>query len=147
MENDPVFLIKEFHITQKVVDDFITFSGDCNFLHTDDEWTARNTRFPRRIVHGAIINAYVSKCITEHFGNGTVYVEHLVRYKGPVYIGDTILIALRDKDQHTKLTKFITDVVISESDYKAEPNHNLGSLVASGHAIVLEKSATSREKS
>ena len=138
MENPEIILSREIAITQTVIDDFITFSGDCNLLHTDDEWTARNSRFPRRIAHGAILNAFVSKYITEKFGPGTVYVEQMMQFKHPVYIGDKITIMLMNPSKIKKLTRFETNIVLTETEYHAEKGHTPGTLIATGHALIVE---------
>jgi len=139
METPDVFFTKEIAMTQDVIDDFITFCGDCNLVHTDDEWTARNTRFPRRIAHGSILNGFISRCITEHFGPGTIYVEQTLQFKHPIYIGDKITILFKDLVSIKKLTKFTTDVILSETAFHSEDGHTQGTVIATGHAVIVAK--------
>lgn len=77
-------------ITDEVVREFAAFSGDHNPIHLDDAYAAK-TRFKKRIAHGVIANAMISKIAgTRLPGPGSIYLSHVLKFRAPVYIGDTI---------------------------------------------------------
>lgn len=80
-------------ITEEDVNTFGHFSGDLNPLHMDNDF-ASQTAFGRRVVHGMLTAALISRTHTNLTGPGFVYVGQELNFKGPVYIGDTITITL-----------------------------------------------------
>lgn len=70
MMNEFVFVdLKEGHsesltveLTQAQVEDFIALSGDASTVHVDDDY-ARSRGFQKRLVHGALVVAYMSHLI------------------------------------------------------------------------------------
>lgn len=84
--------------TMKVSDDtiraFAEVTGDTNPVHLDDEYAA-GTRFGRRIAHGMIAAGLVSATLANDLpGPGTVYLNQTLKFKLPVYPGDTVTAAL-----------------------------------------------------
>ena len=76
---------------------FAGLSGDYNPLHTDEEF-ARSTPFRGRVAHGLLIQSVASGLAhqTAIFDGTIVAVqEMLIRYRAPVFPGDTIHIELR----------------------------------------------------
>ncbi|OMF57003.1 enoyl-CoA hydratase [Paenibacillus sp. FSL R5-0490] len=73
--------------------DFVMFagiSGDFNPVHIDGEY-AKKTRFKKRIAHGLLTSSLLSQLLGVHLpGKGSIYVEQTIRFKAPVFIGDTI---------------------------------------------------------
>ena len=73
--------------------DFVLFagiSGDFNPIHINSEY-AKNTRFKQRIAHGLLTSSLLSQLLGVHLpGKGSVYMEQTIRFKFPVFIGDTI---------------------------------------------------------
>ena len=73
--------------------DFVLFagiSGDFNPIHIDGEY-AKTTRFKKRIAHGLLTSSLLSQLLGVHLpGRGAVYVEQNIRFKAPVFIGETI---------------------------------------------------------
>ena len=76
-------------ITDKMVRQFAEMSGDNNPIHLDDEY-AKTTRFKRRIAHGMILGALVSRLLNEKIGSGGIYLSQTLKFKNPVYIDDDI---------------------------------------------------------
>lgn len=83
-------------VTRKLTDDdvrnFAQLSGDTQPLHLDSDY-ARQTRFGKRIAHGALLVGMVSAVL----GVEMVDTDHTVIFLGldvrfilPVYIGDTV---------------------------------------------------------
>ncbi|AGH94913.1 MaoC family dehydratase [Pseudobdellovibrio exovorus] len=76
-------------ITDKMVRQFAELSGDFNPIHLDDEY-AQSTRFKRRIAHGMILGALVSRLLTEKIGTGGIYLAQSLKFSNPVFIDDDI---------------------------------------------------------
>ncbi|UPK07945.1 MaoC family dehydratase [Bradyrhizobium sp. 170] len=75
--------------TETEVDTFGYLSGDLNPLHMDDEFASRSP-FGRRVVHGLLTAAVVSRTYTQLTGPGFAYVGQELRFLKPVFIGDKI---------------------------------------------------------
>jgi acyl dehydratase len=77
-------------ITSKLVAEFAQVSGDFNPIHLDNEY-AKNTPFGRPIAHGMLTSALLSGIMGTRFpGAGTVLLEQSIRFKKPVFVGDTV---------------------------------------------------------
>ncbi len=77
-------------ITDADIKDFAGISGDRNPVHMDEEY-AKNSRYKKRIAHGMITASYFSALFgTKIPGEGCVYVAQSLRFKRPVYLGDTV---------------------------------------------------------
>lgn len=73
---------------------FATVSGDVNPVHLDAEF-AEGTVFKQRIAHGMYTGALVSAALAlELPGPGTIYMGQELKFKAPVFIGDTITVEL-----------------------------------------------------
>jgi 3-hydroxybutyryl-CoA dehydratase len=83
----------EVPVTDKMVRQFAEMSGDFNPIHIDDEY-AKTTRFGRRIAHGMIVGALISRTLNEKIGGGGVYLGQNLKFVNPVFIGDVITIEL-----------------------------------------------------
>jgi 3-hydroxybutyryl-CoA dehydratase len=69
---------------------FADVTGDNNPVHLDDEYAA-GTRFGRRIAHGMIAAGLISATLANDLpGPGTVYLNQMLKFKLPVYPGDTV---------------------------------------------------------
>jgi len=85
---------------RRLVDDaavraFAAVSGDHNRIHLDDEY-AKSTRFGRRIAHGALLVAYISKALGMDIpGPGAGYLSQTIEFLAPVYVGDEITLTMR----------------------------------------------------
>ena len=69
---------------------FAGISGDDNPVHINEEF-ASQTRFKTRILHGMFSAALIS-CVlgTRLPGPGCIYTNQTLKFKAPVYIGDTV---------------------------------------------------------
>lgn len=77
-------------ISESDVLQFAEISGDFNPLHIDPV-KAGQSRFGKRVVHGALINAMVSTVLGMKLpGEGTIYLSQTSRFLKPVFIGDTV---------------------------------------------------------
>jgi len=79
-------------VTEKMVQQFAEMSGDFNPIHMDEEF-AKKTRFGRRIAHGMISGALISRALANEMGNG-IYMAQNMKFMNPVFIGDTVEVVL-----------------------------------------------------
>lgn len=81
---------KERTVTDELVRRFAEVSGDFNPIHLDEEF-AKQTRFGRRIAHGMLSGAFISAVLGyELYERKIVYLGQTLRFKSPVFIGDTV---------------------------------------------------------
>lgn len=83
----------EVKVTDQMVRQFAEMSGDFNPIHLDDNY-AKTTRFGRRIAHGMIVGALISRALNEKIGSGGVYLGQNLKFVNPVFIDDVVTIEL-----------------------------------------------------
>src|SRR5512147_2081652 len=77
-------------ITDEMIRAFANLTGDSNPVHLDDAYAA-TTPFGRRIAHGMIAAGLISATLANDLpGPGTVYLSQSLKFKSPVFPGDTI---------------------------------------------------------
>jgi len=77
-------------LTKKHVDMYAEMTGDYNPLHFDEDF-AKRTKFGGLIVQGGLTTGILNALVAMDMpGPGTVFLNHDIRFTGPVYIGDTI---------------------------------------------------------
>ncbi len=77
-------------ITESDIAQFAGLSGDRYPLHVDADY-AKTTRFGRRVAHGMLSASLLSTVNAMLLGvPGGVYVEQALRFRRPVFIGDTL---------------------------------------------------------
>jgi 3-hydroxybutyryl-CoA dehydratase len=81
-------------VTEKMVQQFAELSGDFNAVHMDEEF-AKTTRFGRRIAHGMISAALISRTLAMELGPGGIYLGQTLKFVNPVFINDTIVIEIK----------------------------------------------------
>ena len=115
-------------ITDADVTIFAGLTGDFNPVHIDSVY-AKNTIFKNRIAHGMLGGSLVSTVLgTRLPGPGTIFMEQNLKFKMPVYIGDTFTVevifkeVLNSKKGVIKLENQITN--------------QEGSIVTEGYSIV-----------
>jgi 3-hydroxybutyryl-CoA dehydratase len=90
---------------------FAGISGDFNRNHVDEEAMSKS-EYGRRIVHGALLLAFVSSASTrfiEQSGMPAVaYGYDRVRFIKPVYFGDTVEVAYQVVEAHPGEPKVVT---------------------------------------
>ena len=101
-------------ITDDVIRGFAEVTGDTNPVHLDDDYAA-GTRFGRRIAHGMIAAGLISAALANDLpGPGTVYLSQTLKFKLPVYPGDTVtatveVLKLRDDKPIVTLSTVCTN--------------------------------------
>ena len=81
-------------VTEKMVQQFAEMSGDFNPIHMDEEY-AKGTRFKRRIAHGMICGALISRTLAMELGPGGIYLAQTLKFLSPVFIGDVVTVELK----------------------------------------------------
>lgn len=77
-------------VSESDIYQYAGITGDLNPAHIDKEY-AGTTVFKDRIAHGMLLGGFISTVIgTKLPGPGSIYREQVLRFKAPVYIGDTI---------------------------------------------------------
>ena len=80
--------------TEQDIQLFAHVSGDVNPVHLDADYAA-GTPFGQRIAHGMYTGALVSAALAiELPGPGTIYLGQELKFRAPVFIGDTITVEL-----------------------------------------------------
>ena len=73
---------------------FAVVSGDANPVHLDAEYAA-TTQFGQQIAHGMYTGSLVSAALAMELpGPGTIYLGQEIKFRAPVFIGDTITVEL-----------------------------------------------------
>jgi 3-hydroxybutyryl-CoA dehydratase len=110
------------------IEAFASATGDTNPVHLDEAYAA-TTQFGKRIAHGLLTAGIVSAVLANDLpGPGTIYLGQDLKFKAPVFIGDTItatveVIQYRDDK---RIATFETTCVNQD-----------GTLVLEGEAVVL----------
>jgi 3-hydroxybutyryl-CoA dehydratase len=90
---------------------FAGLSGDFNPIHIDREY-AKETRFKQRIAHGMLTSSLLSQLLGVHLpGKGSIYVEQNIRFKAPVFIGDTVTAkaTIQEIDEGRRILTLLTE--------------------------------------
>ncbi len=81
-------------ITESKHKAFIQLSGDVHLLHTD-EFYAKNKGFKGKVMHGNLLNCFLSYAIGVHLKIVDVLIiNQSINYRNPYYIGDTLVLNL-----------------------------------------------------
>ncbi|SFG31838.1 MaoC family dehydratase [Neptunomonas qingdaonensis] len=106
---------------------FAGISGDNNPIHINDEY-AKTTPFKKRIVHGMFSAALISTVAgTRLPGPGAIYIDQQIKFRAPVFIGDT-----------AKATLTITEIDEKRRRVIAKTDVHVGdTLVATGSATFM----------
>ncbi|GAB4518501.1 MAG: MaoC family dehydratase [Anaerolineae bacterium] len=115
-------------ITDEDVRLFAQITGDTNPVHLDEAYAA-TTQFGRRIAHGMLTTSIVSAVLANDLpGPGTVYLGQEVKFKAPVYLGDTVTATV-------ELTHFREDRGIAT--FRTTCTNQDDKIVLEGEAVVL----------
>jgi acyl dehydratase len=84
--------VRLYTITPAVYERFVAAFADTNRLHIDDSF-AQSRGFPERVMHGAILNGFISHFVGVHFpGDGSLLQSVSTQYKSPCHLGDQVQI-------------------------------------------------------
>lgn len=77
-------------ITEADITLFTGVTGDFNPVHIDEMY-AKGSMFKKRIAHGMLSAGLISAVLgTKLPGPGTIYMSQTLRFRRPVFVGDTI---------------------------------------------------------
>lgn len=124
------FLSEKIQVTDKMVHQFAEMSGDHNPIHLDDEY-AKSTNFGKRIAHGMISGALISRVLGMRLGPGGIYLGQTMKFVNPVFIDDTVVVEL-------KVTAFRAERGIGVIETLVK-NQTTGELVVKGEATIMTK--------
>ena len=80
----------EFVITEKEYNNFLALSNDYNPLHTNKEF-AKEKGFPDRVMHGNILNCFLSYFVGESLPIKNVIIHSQeINYKNPMFLNDKL---------------------------------------------------------
>lgn len=105
-------------ITDEKIRAFATISEDFNPIHLDEKY-AKNSKFGRRIAHGALVTSFFSALFAMELpGAGSIYVSQNTQFKKPVFLDDTVLaeIEVIDIDVQRKRVYFKTTCFVEETE-------------------------------
>ena len=115
-------------ISDETIRAFAEVTGDTNPVHLDDDYAA-GTRFGRRIAHGMIAAGLVSATLANDLpGPGTVYLNQTLKFKLPVYPGDTLTATVEVLSVRPDKPIVTLSTVCTNQD---------GEVVLTGEAVVL----------
>lgn len=121
-------------VTDKMVHQFADMSGDHNPIHLDDDY-AKTTRFGRRIAHGMICAALISRCLGEALGDGGIYLGQTLKFLNPVFIDDTVTIHLYVAQFREERGIAIIETLVTKQT---------GETVVKGEATIMTSDAVQR---
>lgn len=108
---------------------FSGLTGDFNPVHVNEEY-AKSTRFKKRIAHGGLVLGLMGPVMGMKLpGLGTIILDLYIRWKAPVYIGDTITAELevvgKDEARHIVTLRCTwknqDGSIVAEGETKAMP--------------------------
>ncbi|MBS1196276.1 MAG: dehydratase [Proteobacteria bacterium] len=96
-------------ITDNDITLFTTVSGDDNPVHCNSEYAA-TTQFKGRIAQGLLTTSVMSSVLSNKLpGHGSILLEVSVRFKAPVYPGDTVKTTVTVREVMTEKRRVIFD--------------------------------------
>jgi acyl dehydratase len=113
-------------ITDQMVRDFSEVSGDKNPIHLDDEY-AKTTRFGRRIAHGMISAALISRGLAMDLGPGGIYLGQTLKFMNPIFIDEEITVILTVTNMRDKGFTIVETIVRKDT----------GEIAVKGEATIL----------
>jgi 3-hydroxybutyryl-CoA dehydratase len=115
------------------IDKFVEISGDSSAIHVD-ELMAIQRGFSGRVVHGAYLNAKLSRLIgTELPGHNSLLLNLALSFKSPVLVGDVVTFKVDVVEIHQSVGCVGLKLIVLNSKHKA---------VCNGKALVkVERSA------
>jgi 3-hydroxybutyryl-CoA dehydratase len=97
---------------------FAAASGDVNPVHLDPQF-ASTTQFKACIAHGMLSGAVISAAIAMELpGPGTIYLSQSMRFRLPVFVGDTITVNLEVIEKKDKRGFVTLDCKVYNQDEK-----------------------------
>lgn len=94
---------QEFIVSKKEYETFLTVFNDQNPMHTSSSY-ARSKGFRDRIMHGNILNGYLSFFVGEQLPTKeVVIISQSINYNLPFYLGDNLELNAQIKTIHVSV--------------------------------------------
>ena len=111
-------VVTQHLVTAEQEDAFIEISGDANPLHIDNDF-AREHGFPNRMAHGLLVSSLMLQMLGRiSSADGFMCLEQTLKYRYPVYPGDSITITGEVKQISEALDVLVVDSTITNQDGK-----------------------------
>ncbi|MBQ9166268.1 MAG: MaoC family dehydratase [Oscillospiraceae bacterium] len=115
-------------ITETDVYLFAGVTGDMNPAHVNEVY-AQGTRFQHRIAHGMLSAGLVSAALGMYLpGPGSIYMGQTLKFRAPVYIGDTITAVVTITSLDTEKNRAVLETKVVNQE---------GKTVVTGEATLL----------
>lgn len=90
---------QEYEITGDVYRKFLDLFGDASPLHVDDQ-AAKSCGFPAKLMHGAILNGFLSNFVGMNFpGKRTLELGVEIQFVKPTCLGDVVRLEATVKER------------------------------------------------
>lgn len=87
--------IKEFFVSEQIVNDFCQLTTDLNPLHLDIEFASKSV-FGKRIAPGMLVSSFIAAVIGNDFpGKGTIYLSQNLKFHLPIFLEDRISVRVK----------------------------------------------------
>ncbi|MCZ2720230.1 MaoC family dehydratase [Marinomonas sp. 15G1-11] len=106
---------------------FAQVTGDTNPVHLDDDYAA-TTSFGKTIAHGMLTAGFISAAIgTKLPGPGCIYLEQSLKFRAPVFIGDSVTTRITVSDINTRRKRLTlkTECIVNDK------------VVVNGEAVIM----------
>lgn len=114
-------------VTDEMIRAFAEISEDRNPAHLDDEY-AKASFFKQRIAHGMLGAGLISAVMAMKLpGPGAIYLSQNLKFKAPVYIGDTMTAKAEVVDLNDSKKIVTLNTTVSKQD---------GTVVIEGQAMI-----------
>jgi acyl dehydratase len=124
---------RDYVITPEIYEHFLAAFHDYSPVHVDDEF-ARSRGFPERVMHGSLLNGFISHFVGMNFpGRFSLLLSVDLRFLNPSYLGDAIHLEAVVSQKMDARHVVVLDVVLSNTTR----NH----LAARGRIQVMVKEA------
>ena len=89
-------------VTEQIVRDYASITGDWNKIHVDKAFAAR-TPFKECVVHGSLLSGFASALIAMQLGAHVMSAD--AKFRSPVKVGATVVVRVTVKRIKKKLVK------------------------------------------
>jgi len=109
---------QKYFTSEKVYNGFVELFNDKNPLHTDEDF-ARQYGFNSKVMHGNILNGYLSHFIGEclPFKNLIIHTQN-IQYKQPVYLNNELELKATVAEIHESVSAIEFKFVFVNTDDK-----------------------------
>lgn len=124
-------------ISEEDVLKFAYLTNDLNPIHLIES-TAKALGFERAICHGMLVASYISTALSDHFGEGTVYINQTAKFIKPVLVNSEIVIKLQNPVVNAKgRTEVQSNIWVQTKKRKGGEDFYVQELVIIGRSEVI----------